>query len=223
MKYVCLIVILLIFSCTKEKIIVKKKLTDLEILDSLKKYKNQKEPMNLFSYRIDEYNCLKYLNFEYCNLQRVPEEIFLLQELETLLIRNDKLDNFPKSFRKLGKLRTLGVRNCQLPDSINLELPKFLVDLHFSGNSIKSISFKNTNNLESLFLYENNLQLLDSSFCNLLNLEFLVIDENQLKDIDLRCLPKLKRVSAAKNPFLDTLEIRKKHPNVEFIFKYENE
>ena len=122
------------------------------------------------------------LFFNNMNLNLLPEEIGLFNNLEILDLSFNNLSSLPESFSNLSNLKNLNLSSNDfsfLPnnirDLINLE------ELQLSFNQIDTLSsIFDITTLKKLNLNFNNLDTLSSDIGNLLNLEFLNLQNNQL-------------------------------------------
>ncbi|RHN67257.1 putative P-loop containing nucleoside triphosphate hydrolase, leucine-rich repeat domain, L [Medicago truncatula] len=112
---------------------------------------------------------LKYLSFKISYEEvKVPKSIGMLQNLETLVIKNTKILELPKEIRKLRKLRHLmGMKSVQTLRNVSLDMDGAeevikalgklklirdlaLLDVHKENGSILSSSINEMQNLEKL-------------------------------------------------------------------------
>ncbi|XP_043927515.1 leucine-rich repeat-containing protein 63 [Protopterus annectens] len=83
---------------------------------------------------------LCYLNLSFNYLQQIPNELFYIQNLEVLKLRNNPIKKIPAGIEKLGKLRTFVISFCLLSAlPTGLFCLPCLQFLDVSYNSISSI------------------------------------------------------------------------------------
>ncbi len=113
--------------------------------------------------RAEWHKHVKILNLSHNRLERIPENISILTNLQTLYLYENQLQSLPETFGQLSSLQ-------------HLEL---------QYNKLKSLpdTFGNLSRLEYLNLGENQLESLPDTFGRLSRLECLVLSWNQLKSL----------------------------------------
>ncbi len=131
---------------------------------------------------IGKFNFLKKLDINGCSLTKLPKDIGLLTNLETLFCHENDIQNIPESIGNLKKLSKLSLHNNQIQ-----VLPK---------------SFGNLSNLKWLSLHFNKLESLPETFSNLQNIQRLSLHQNQLTTLPQyfeNCCPSLIVISLFRN------------------------
>ncbi|CAH2224060.1 leucine-rich repeat-containing 63 isoform X1 [Pelobates cultripes] len=106
------------------------------------------------------YGTLLYLNLSFNELRCFPREVYNLENLEVLKLRNNPIQEIPSGIQNLKKLRTFIISFCLLSSlPIGLFVLPYIQVLDVSYNSISSIP---------------------NDICNLRVLEFLNIEGNKL-------------------------------------------
>lgn len=166
---------------------------------------------------------LNYLNINNTSLEKVPEKIELLKNLQTLVLHSNKLKEviLPDG----GKLKTLDLsRNCLEEikgDYKKLELvtvnlsfnqlsefastSEFLAVLDLSYNKLKTFPDCHSRNLAELNLSHNEIEVIPGAIKELTALKLLNMSNNKLKTIegDVTKCSKLKEVNFKDNPITD--------------------
>lgn len=186
----------------KSDVTVTDKIINLQNLSSLKLYGKD---INVFPEAFLKHPGINHIKIENTSITSLPEEIWSMTSLETLILENNKsLENFPEirqnnrvfrnllinegNFRTLpnsiDKLENLNSLGCidisleKLPDSIvNF---KHLEQLVLDNNKLEFLPEK-IGNLTTLTVFSanfNKLSFLPQSFYNLVNLRMLFISEN---------------------------------------------
>ncbi len=145
-------------------------------------------------------NRIVNLNLEDCTIEKIPNEIGLLENLEILKLKNNMVSSLPSSFSRLKSLKKLDLSSNQLESFPNvlLELP----------------------NLRSLDLSQNNLEWIDEEVVTLPNLHFLFMRGNPVishlrNTRDYNYLDYFKRVHSWKVGLLLS-KVKKNEPLDEF-------
>lgn len=136
--------------------------------------------------KIFELNQLKEIHFCGNKLDELPEDIYKLENLETLCLNDNYVKNLPKTIIKLTKLKDIRV-----PDNLLPTLPSWLFEIKTleridaGNNKIKRIpkSIKKAKKLKSLHLNNNRIDFIPNEVFSLKNLEELVIFENVITEI----------------------------------------
>lgn len=115
---------------------------------------NKNNPTNIY------YDSIKVLKLNSLNLNKLPEQVLLLKNLESLDLRDNKLSNLPSEIGNLTNLEFLGLSGNELsglPSEIgNLTNLKFLyLDVDFLKEIPSGI--RNLTRLENLYLGVNKL------------------------------------------------------------------
>jgi internalin A len=126
-------------------------------------------------------NNLKQLDLSFMNLSRIPPEIFELDLLEELNLRNNRLESVPESITNLRKLIYLQLEGNQLA-----RLPEEMAGLHSlkmlnvqnNGLSVLPESIPEMRNLILINLRGNKLTSLPDSISRLKNLTYLDLGYN---------------------------------------------
>lgn len=135
----------------------------------------------------------------------LPKRILEKNNCSYLLLKNNKLKEYPKELEKVDGLYNLGIINnllISIPDEISLL--KNLIILKLDGNKINYISpmIGTLENLHSLSLVNNEITDIPKEIANLKNLKFISLRRNKIKrlpieiadmddllDLDLRINP----------------------------------
>lgn len=133
------------------------------------------------------------------NISELPQEIFRMRKLESLIVNNNKISKLPQELGKLGEAQLLRIIECnnnqlttadeELSQLTSLEIIKF------SSNKLETVPIF----MEKLFqlveidLSSNFIQEIPESFGNLLFLEKLNLSNNQIVKIP-ESLMKLERL-----------------------------
>ncbi|NET45691.1 COR domain-containing protein [Okeania sp. SIO2B3] len=119
-------------------------------------------------------------------LTEIPYEVWELDNIEVLSLRNNELTSIPASISKLTNLTGLYLRNNELT-SIPASISKLtnLTGLYLSFNQLTIIpeSISKLTNLTGLYLRNNELTSIPASISKLTNLTWLDLSDNQLKSI----------------------------------------
>lgn len=163
------------------------------------------------------HNCLKELPYVEGDLKLLRETrewqvgVGLLDDLEVLLLSDNKLVEVPKSIEKCGALTLLDISNNQLA-SLSDEVPALssLTRLIAHHNVVKALpeAIGDLSNLQELDLAHNRLETLPESFGALHSLETLQISNNQLKKlpVEFGALTQLHHLDMDCNPKLINLD-----------------
>ena len=161
------------------------------VLSKIVNYKEGDWTCEILGQLYDNFNLPIYegklrLNLSYKSLEKIPDCIGNLQNIERLLLNSNQLTSLPESIGNLQNLEELPLNSNQLtslPESFgNLKnLEKLILD----KNKLISLreSFGNLQNLEELLINNNQLTSLPESFGNLQKLYWLYIDGNQLTSL----------------------------------------
>jgi Leucine-rich repeat (LRR) protein len=126
------------------------------------------------------------------NIDKFPEELFELTELENLYLNcNDsEFEDLPKEINKLKKLKNL--KKLDFGDNGSLEIPE---------------TIGNLTNLEDLVWDYNSVEKIPASIGNLRNLEFLNLEKNRIKEIpeSIGNLENLRELYLQDNDILGSL------------------
>ncbi|XP_056411366.1 leucine-rich repeat-containing protein 63 isoform X3 [Hyla sarda] len=126
------------------------------------------------------YNSLFYLNLSFNEFWQFPTEVYNLEQLESLKLRNNPIKEIPYGIHKLKKLRTLIVSFCSLSS-----LPAGLFLLPY---------------LQVLDVSYNNIISIPNEISNLRALEFLNVEGNGLPGLPCGALRlKLKHLRVGNN------------------------
>ncbi len=150
----------------------------------------------------------KTLDLSFLALEKIPEQIKELSNLEQLYLSGNSIQNLTL-LTKLTKLRILYIGGNQIRDITPLKELIFLEDVELSQNHILDISpLKKLSNINKLYLRGNFIRDV-MPLMELWNLERLNLADNHLTDIvSLQDLKKLKRLNLSRNLLhnLDWLE-----------------
>ncbi|KAK0571951.1 hypothetical protein LWI29_023910 [Acer saccharum] len=124
------------------------------------------------------------LFLNYCNLNKIPEDIGRLSSLERLALSGNNFESLPKSMKQLYKLKILEVDNCNMLQSLT-DLPWALERLSVSGcnmlqsltelpSALKHLSVSGCKHLRSIPNA--------SEFANLFDAEFIFTNCSELKE-----------------------------------------
>ena len=119
-------------------------------------------------------------------LTAIPDNIGVLDSLESLFLHDNEFSYVPESIGDLTKLKILDLENnffTYLPDAIgNLINLEYLV---LDNNQITHLpeTIGNLSSLEKLEIRSNNLESLPESMGNLNSLEWLMINDNSLQSL----------------------------------------
>lgn len=134
------------------------------------------------------------------NLDKIPDEIFSYENLQKLILRNNKIKAIPKEITSLKRLRMIDLSN----NRIDILYAKFfsltnLEAIYLNQNNLKSIPIQITQlkNLRRISLSGNKIKSLPKEFAELSNLEFLNISNNQFDEFPPEIL-KLKRLKSLR-------------------------
>ncbi|XP_044142950.1 leucine-rich repeat-containing protein 63 isoform X2 [Bufo gargarizans] len=126
------------------------------------------------------YNSLFYLNLSFNEFWQFPTEVYNLEHLESLKLRNNPIKEIPYGIHKLKKLRTFTVSFCSLT---SLPAGLFLLP-----------------NLQVLDVSYNNITTIPNDIANLRALEFLNVEGNSLPALPCGALKlKLKHLRVGNN------------------------
>jgi internalin A len=144
------------------------------------------------------------LYLSHCDLIRIPEEVFELEHLQHLDLRNNRIVFIPKEIAKLKKLKGLYLNNNklkELPDEIT-DLKNLQV-LKVEGNRLKRLpnEIANLKNLHYLYLSNNRLRTLPDGLFQLISLKVLHIKNNLLEALpqDISRLNRLEILDLTDN------------------------
>ena len=134
----------------------------------------------------------KNLDLQRCGLDKLPEELGDLLDLEELDISNNlgikkgnenTFKTLPEAIGKLSNLQTLylsGTQITTLPETIgNLSMLQTL-DLNYSQSEILPESIGNLSNVQSLYLSGTQISSLPETICNLSSLQTLNLSRTQI-------------------------------------------
>ena len=144
---------------------------------------------------------LKYLNIQNCHFKVLPEELYELEDLETLILSNNPITKISSNIKNLKQLKVLDLQNTsisilppEIGELINLE------KLQCAAKIPKEIKFlKKLTNLH----FEKSPDPFIPEICELTNLDELNFRKNKTKIIPytFRYLQKLIFLIASKNEF----------------------
>jgi Leucine-rich repeat (LRR) protein len=122
---------------------------------------------------------LHSLSLELNQITGIPSEIKLLHQLQQFFISSNKISSIPAEIGQLTDLRFLYIRYNQLGGSLPVEMGQLtnLQLLHLNGNKLSGnlINLESFNDLEELYIGENNFRFIDfaSQFSMLKNRSWL--------------------------------------------------
>lgn len=126
------------------------------------------------------------LYLSHCNLTSIPEEVFTLEHLQHLDLRNNRLIFLPREIALLKELKGLYL-NCnrlrELPEEVAAP-PKIQV-LKLDGNRLRQIpdSISNLKDLRFLYAGDNHLRELPPELFELQHLKVLNLSNNRLETL----------------------------------------
>uniref|UniRef100_A0A8C5QLS4 Leucine-rich repeat-containing protein 63 n=1 Tax=Leptobrachium leishanense TaxID=445787 RepID=A0A8C5QLS4_9ANUR len=128
------------------------------------------------------YNTLLYLNLSFNELQRFPIEVFKLENLEVLKLRNNPITEIPPGIHNLKKLRTFIMSFCllsSLPAGLFVLPCLQMLDISYNGISSIPMEICNLRALEFLNVEGNNLPALPGGALKL-HLKYLRVGNNAM-------------------------------------------
>lgn len=130
-------------------------------------------------------NTLKTLHIEHCQLTEIPDFVVEMQQLTTLGIGGNSLQEFPKHLLEMPALRELKVDDLKSipPDMLCQELEAFT---HLEKLSVRGIDFSNeayAQALSKLLPKLERLTSLDISFCKLQQMPQTVFQLSKLQEL----------------------------------------
>ncbi|WP_353570685.1 COR domain-containing protein [Candidatus Albibeggiatoa sp. nov. BB20] len=137
-------------------------------------------------YAVDENNNVIGLNLDNNKLFNIPELLFLLKNLQKLILVGNRIETLPDSFLWLKKLKTLDLEKNNIKKlPISLLQLESLTFLNLPKNNIKNLptGLGQLQNLSTLNLYRNQLKELPTDLGQLQNLVYLDVAMNQLKKL----------------------------------------
>ncbi len=159
---------------------------------------------NTFGF-VEEYSRVLKLGLPDKNLNSLPEDIGILEELETLNLQGNVIIDLPNSFLDLTNIKRINLSENQiryLPQGFGKNQKK-LIKLNLSGNHLRSIdsNYMFLENLKILKLNSNDLNRLYDVFQKLKNLEYLSLAYNSLSEIprSIFSLKQLRRLDLSMN------------------------
>lgn len=153
--------------------------TDIEMLTI--KGKNNYVDMKFLS-NVTSFSNLKYIEIE--NIHGpIPEEIFMLEKLDTLILNNTKIEQIPSNvqLKNLCKLEINDISLTHLPDNIFNHKLK-IISLHTSIINL-SENIGGCLDLENIIIKSKNLEAFPSKISNWNNLKRMTIVSNKLKKL----------------------------------------
>jgi hypothetical protein len=163
-----------------------KKLSFLSFILKLKLKRKIKHILDLCDFNNNYYFQTKNLFLHKKNIFNIPEDIYILEELELLDLRHNNISKLEKDFINLINLRTLYLSHNKIGFiNLNIEFPNNLVKLDLSNNKILTVpkSIFNLNSLDTLDLSNNQLLQIPNDISNLVKLKFFHANYNQLRYI----------------------------------------
>lgn len=143
------------------------------------------------------------------NLKNIDSKIQNLKNLKTLSINAKALKSLPKEIFLIETLKILKIRNTQIDElhpDLNIKC-KRLETFLLANNKIKSLPswICHLEDLSTLDLSKNKLDTLPECFSNLKSLKRLNMDSNQIKDVPkaLLNLKNINHISLDNNPLSD--------------------
>ena len=144
-------------------------------------------------------------------LTHIPVEVFELEDLEVLNLRNHVITSIPESISRLRNLTSLNLSDnklATLPESISRLQSLTSLDLGSNRLSVYPEWISRLQNLTSLNLSYNELTTIPESICQLQYLAKLILYSNQLTSIP-DCISQLRRLdelNLATNKLTDVPE-----------------
>lgn len=129
---------------------------------------------------------LTTLNFQGLQLEKIPEELKELKDLQRLYLNDNQLNEIPKELGELTNLRRLDLQNNQLT-----QIPKELGNLRslqvllLNNNKLREVpeELGNLIGLQELSLHDNELRSVPATLGGLINLMMLFLQNNQLGSV----------------------------------------
>jgi GTPase SAR1 family protein len=120
------------------------------------------------------------------NLDIIPDDVFKLTNLRTLILDNNNLTDIPSSISELANLEVLSLNSNKLK-TVNTNISKLtkLKTLSIADNNLTELhgNIFNISNLKSLFAYDNKINNLSKDISRLKKLETLILSNNNLTEI----------------------------------------
>lgn len=144
------------------------------------------------------------LNLSGMFLEKIPAEVFELDFLTNLNLKNNSITEIPDEISKLVNLKVAYLNSNKI-EVLSKELFKLkqLTVLDLANNNIQELPSEigNLQHLKRLFISENNLSTITASIGNLKSLEILDLRDNSLQEIpsDLGKLVYLSRADLSRN------------------------
>ena len=219
-----------IFSCTnsskqqkswEEKEEAKINSQDLEILEIInEKYHPRPRSLNPIEASFNDEGKVDRINIKNLPIDRVPSEIFELNDIIALTFNGTKLKVIP-DLSPLIKLNNLQMINCEISGKV--VMPDYTARLKYFRlysyrSKINDIIFPKNCSIERLGLGDNDISHINPSFLHLKDVKKINFVNNNLKKIDLSDLPNLEILILSGNPIENIDKVRSLHNGVEIIF-----
>lgn len=151
-----------------------------------------------------DFSCIGHNIFNWNIIDRIPTYIGLLQKLEKLDLKVNKIKSIPDSIGELLYLKELDLSNNQIqiiPESFSAMESLNILNLRHNNLTSLPNAIGKLENLKYLDISHNKLMNLPKSFKNLGNLKYLKLYGNQFEEIPahLGNLNKLKYLEAGLN------------------------
>ncbi|OQX96951.1 MAG: hypothetical protein B6I24_10340 [Bacteroidetes bacterium 4572_128] len=198
-KYFIISLVLIVFSCTRTKILTKEEVTEAIEYTSLDTalQQNHKEVFRLnlsdkelskLPEEVLKFKYLQVLVLKRNNFEIFPEKVLKLKNLQILELGQNKLKSIPSSIEKLKNLKVLTIdinKIESLPEEIgNLKKMKYL---NMDVNKISELpeSMKNFTDMRTFVMRSNRLKTIYHVVKHMPKLELLWIYNNPIKNEEL--------------------------------------
>lgn len=171
---------------------------------------------------VEEYARIIKLGLPFQNLDSLPNDFGILEELETLNLQGNVIIDIPKSLLLLTNIKELDLSQNlinYLPQGFGKNQKKLKL-LNLSENHLRSIdsNYRYLENLKILKLNSNNLNHLYDVFGKLKNLKIFSLSNNEISEIppSILNLSKLKRLDLSRNR-LNQIPLISNLKNLDFL------